>query len=225
MSKRTASKHTRHAGLSRAEVLATALAIVREEGIDFSIRRLAAHLNVWPMAVYRHYANREDLVEALVDAVIGEALAGKAGKILARQTGSWQVRLENFALAVFDTFIAYPGVARKVLHGALHTPNGIRLIEASAAFLIGLGLPKARAGEVFQAVGFFITEMAMLDHARRIGESRREILLEKIEPQRSGHPVAVEMIRLFVEVDLRDRLKSGIRLIIRAVETDLRPKT
>jgi AcrR family transcriptional regulator len=59
--------------LSRERILQTAVALADEGGVDsLSMRKIAQELGVVPMALYKHVANKEELLDALVDAVIGE---------------------------------------------------------------------------------------------------------------------------------------------------------
>src|ERR1700734_416006 len=59
--------------LSRALVLEAAVALADEEGLEgFSMRRLAQQLGVVPMALYKHVANKDELLDGIVDIVFGE---------------------------------------------------------------------------------------------------------------------------------------------------------
>jgi AcrR family transcriptional regulator len=59
--------------LTRERVLRTAVALADQGGIEsLSMRKLAQALDVVPMALYRHVANKDELLDALVDVVIGE---------------------------------------------------------------------------------------------------------------------------------------------------------
>jgi AcrR family transcriptional regulator len=59
--------------LTRERVLRTAVELADESGIEaLSMRKLAQALDVVPMALYRHVANKDELLDALVDVVVGE---------------------------------------------------------------------------------------------------------------------------------------------------------
>jgi AcrR family transcriptional regulator len=59
--------------LSGARVLQAAVARADEAGLDaFSMRGLAQELGVVPMALYKHVANKEELLDGMVDIVFGE---------------------------------------------------------------------------------------------------------------------------------------------------------
>src|SRR5579863_2900962 len=65
--------HTRRTPLSRPRVLAAAVALADEAGLEaFSMRGLAQQLGVVPMALYKHVANKDALLDAMIDIVFGE---------------------------------------------------------------------------------------------------------------------------------------------------------
>src|SRR6201996_1431131 len=69
----TRSANNRRARLSRALVLQAAVALADEHGLEgASMRRLAQELGVVPMALYKHVANRDDLLDGMVDVVFAE---------------------------------------------------------------------------------------------------------------------------------------------------------
>jgi TetR/AcrR family tetracycline transcriptional repressor len=62
--------------LNRERVLDEALRLVDEEGLDrLSLRILAARLNVQAPTLYWHVKNKSELLDALADAVMDEAIA------------------------------------------------------------------------------------------------------------------------------------------------------
>ncbi|MCB0911770.1 MAG: TetR/AcrR family transcriptional regulator C-terminal domain-containing protein [Propionibacteriaceae bacterium] len=67
--------------LNRERVLLAAVALADAEGVDaVSMRRLAAELGVVPMALYKHVAGKDELLDGMVDVV----LAGVAGELAER---------------------------------------------------------------------------------------------------------------------------------------------
>jgi AcrR family transcriptional regulator len=59
--------------LSRERVLQAAVALADKSGIEaVSMRKLAEELGVVPMAPYKHVASKEELLDGMVDIVIGE---------------------------------------------------------------------------------------------------------------------------------------------------------
>jgi AcrR family transcriptional regulator len=59
--------------LSRERVLRAAVALADQGGVEsLSMRRLARELGVVPMALYKHVANKDEMLDGMVDLVVGE---------------------------------------------------------------------------------------------------------------------------------------------------------
>ena len=73
MAIRESTATERRVPLNRERVLAAAVELADREGIDaLSMRRLGQELSVEAMALYNHVANKDDLLNGMVDAVVGE---------------------------------------------------------------------------------------------------------------------------------------------------------
>ena len=70
-------------------MLRAAVALADKTGIEsLSMRRLAEDLGVVPMALYKHVANKEELLDGMIDVVVGEIdppVAGAGWKSAVRQ--------------------------------------------------------------------------------------------------------------------------------------------
>jgi AcrR family transcriptional regulator len=63
----------RRTPLNRDRVLSAGVALADEAGIEaLSMRHLAQELSVVPMALYKHVANKEELLDGMVDVIVGE---------------------------------------------------------------------------------------------------------------------------------------------------------
>jgi AcrR family transcriptional regulator len=82
--------------LTRERVLRTAIARADEGGLEaLSMRTLAEMLEVVPMALYRHVANKDDLIDAMVDVVFMEIGVPSGG-------GDWKSAMRRRAIAIRD---------------------------------------------------------------------------------------------------------------------------
>ena len=69
----TQKTNTGRERLNRPLVLKAGVALADEDGLEgFSMRRLAQDLGVVPMALYKHVANKDELLDGMVDIVFGE---------------------------------------------------------------------------------------------------------------------------------------------------------
>ena len=73
--------------LSRDRIVEVGFGLLERDGWEaLSMRRLAQELDVWPMAVYRYFRDKDELVDALVGHAIG-AIHLPGGQ------GSWRARM------------------------------------------------------------------------------------------------------------------------------------
>jgi AcrR family transcriptional regulator len=96
MATRATSTAERPARLSRERVLHAAIANADAGGLEgLSMRTLAEQLEVAPMALYRHVANKEDLIDGMVDLVFSEIGVPPGG-------GDWKTAMRGRAISVRD---------------------------------------------------------------------------------------------------------------------------
>jgi AcrR family transcriptional regulator len=89
------------AKLSRERVLKAASRLADDGGIDsLTMRKLARKLGVEAMSLYNHVANKSDLVEGMVDLVLGE--------IELPQTRNWDEDIRVCAISAHDAFLRHP---------------------------------------------------------------------------------------------------------------------
>jgi len=87
-------------------VVRAAVAIVDEEGVEaLTIRRVAEACGLSPMGVYRHVRDKEDLLDRIVDAVVGPGLDE------VDVTGAWDEQVTELFRYARRLFLKHPGVA------------------------------------------------------------------------------------------------------------------
>ncbi len=100
--------------LHKHDVVSAATAILDGYGIaDLTVRRLARELDVTPGALYWHFANKQQLLGAVADRVLGPACTDPG-------TGGWRWRIEALCARLRDALLS-------------HT-DGAELVSASLAF-------------------------------------------------------------------------------------------
>ncbi len=89
--------------LNRDVILNVALTLSAEEGVDnVTVRKIAAQLGVTPMAIYRHYDNKSDLLAAMLDAFIKDA------SVLADHSLEWDEWLRATSINMFEALCSQP---------------------------------------------------------------------------------------------------------------------
>lgn len=98
-------KPGRRPGLSRNKILAMALGIANEQGLDaLTLRRLANQLNVAPMAIYRYFGNKEELLNEMFDYV------SSLPDLEACSSENWHEEVCNAYAAVRENLVSHPGI-------------------------------------------------------------------------------------------------------------------
>lgn len=113
--------------LSRDRIIRTAIELADAEGIDgLSMRRLAEELDAAPMALYRHVANKDDLLDGMIDLVFAE---------LEFPTGSgWRAAMRERAIGMRQALLRHPW-AVGMMEGGTPGPASIRHHNATMGCL------------------------------------------------------------------------------------------
>ena len=91
----------RRTPLTRERVLRAAVALADESGIgSLSMRRLGQELGVEAMSLYNHVANKDDLLDGMVDLVFGE--------IELPEAANWKDALRRHAISAHDVLASHP---------------------------------------------------------------------------------------------------------------------
>jgi len=110
--------------LSRARVLEAAVALADEAGLEaFSMRGLAQELGVVPMALYKHVANKEELLDGMVDVIFSE-IELPSGHLdwrsaMRRRAISTREALQRHSWAIGMMESRHPGPANLRNHNAM----------------------------------------------------------------------------------------------------------
>ena len=109
--------------LSRARVLEAAVALADKIGLEaFSMRGLAQELGVVPMALYKHFGNKDELLDAMVDIVFDEMQFPAAGEdwssTLRRRAITAREALKRHSWAIGLMESRHPGPANLRHHNA-----------------------------------------------------------------------------------------------------------
>jgi len=132
--------------LSEDLIVETALRLIGEHGPDaLSVRRLGAALGCDPTALYRYFNGTDDLVLAIADRIIGDAMAGfVAGD-------DWVASLREMALRVRAGYLAHPRAAAMAAHRVTRRKHEIQAVETGLALLLSAGFAPADATRLYLA--------------------------------------------------------------------------
>ncbi len=126
--------------LSRARVAEAAVALADDVGLDgTTMRRLADDLGVTPMALYKHVANREELVDAMVDHIVGEMIAPDADPD-AVTAGTWKSALRAQVTASRAVVLRHPWSVEAIETRTLASPVVLAYMDRLMRILFAGGL-------------------------------------------------------------------------------------
>ncbi|MEU5806003.1 TetR/AcrR family transcriptional regulator [Streptomyces sp. NPDC047718] len=112
--------------------------IADAEGLaDVSMQRVAAHLGVTKMALYRYVPGKAELVALMVDAAIGDCPAVQA------RSGGWRGQLEEWARRLGEAFARHPWILEATVGPRVMGPAELSWLERAVAALDGTGLTGA----------------------------------------------------------------------------------
>jgi AcrR family transcriptional regulator len=160
--------------LSRERVLAAAVALADAGGVDaLSMRKLAQELGVVPMALYKHVASKDELLDGMVDLVVGEIDPPAGG------TG-WKTAIRRRILSARRALLRHPWASRVLESRTDPTPAVVAYMDS----MIGM----------FRAGGFSIdlTHHAMHAMGSRLLGFSQELFQEGTDLGPDMDPAAVQ---------------------------------
>jgi TetR/AcrR family tetracycline transcriptional repressor len=156
------------AGLSRDLIIEAARRIAEREGLHrLSMRRLSAEVGVMPNALYSHFTDKEALLDALLDSLLGEIEMPDPASV------DWRPGLASLMDSSRRLLLEHPRLVTMFLSRAALGPNASRLGEVTFRFLRQGGLEGERAVEAFRALLIYTLGFAAIQAPRREADAPR----------------------------------------------------
>jgi AcrR family transcriptional regulator len=133
--------------LSRDKIVSTALRVADDEGLEaLTLRRLAGELGTGQASLYRHIADRGELLALLAERIAAEfPLPDRRSSPRTRLTRQW--------LAAWDLLSAHPWVPTVLVGGAWPAATAAASFgESTLASLSDAGLGSADAARAYRAL-------------------------------------------------------------------------
>jgi TetR/AcrR family tetracycline transcriptional repressor len=196
--------------LKRADIVTGALALLDTDGLDgLTMRKLGARLGVQAGGLYWHFKNKEALLGALADRIVGEVTATPLAP------GPWDAQLTELAHRMRRALLAHRDGARVVSGTYVVEPNTVRGGDAAMRILTGAGFPVERAGWVIFAAMYYVLGHTIEEQAQRAeGDwEQRGAGLPDTELHRAMDAV--------IKADPEDRFGYGLELFLDGVRLRL----
>lgn len=118
--------------LSKERILGTAVALADEGGVDaVSMRKIAHALGVVPMALYKHVRNKDELLDGMVDSVVGEIDPPVAG-------ADWRTTVRERVLSARRMLLRHLWASRVIEERTRARPDPTPAVMAYMDSMIGI---------------------------------------------------------------------------------------
>jgi AcrR family transcriptional regulator len=145
--------------LSRERIVGTASALVDAEGLEaVSTRRLAAELGVSGPSLYNHFRTKDEILEAVADAVSAQVDLSMFDESDSRD---WRTALHDWAVSYRAALTDHPHIVPVLARGPGRRPAGLRVADAVFGAMVRAGWPAAQATYIGALMRYFVTGSAL----------------------------------------------------------------
>jgi AcrR family transcriptional regulator len=141
----------RRGSLTPEAILAESLRLLDTEGADgFSLPKLGRALGADPTAVYRHFCSKDDLLLAIADRLIEEAMADLSPR------PCWVDTVADCARRLRATYLAHPAAAALSASRTTQRPAEMRTVNVIIGAVLDAGFTGIDAARMYRALGDFM---------------------------------------------------------------------
>ncbi|HEX4196044.1 MAG TPA: TetR/AcrR family transcriptional regulator [Caulobacteraceae bacterium] len=210
--------------------MAAALELIDARGLAaLNMRDLGVALGASTMGVYRHFRNKSELLDAVVDGVV-------AGFAPPPVRGGWQAQARALSRGVRGAMLAHPELADIIGRELRRSAVSLKVNSEMIQRLRATGVPPALLADAYWAIssytsGYALLEAQALRRAHRPGERRSrperakklEALLRAVEdiPREASHDAALVLSQPLDD----DQFLFGLDCLIRGLEEKVRALT
>jgi AcrR family transcriptional regulator len=204
--------------LSRERVLRTAVASADESGIgSLTMRKLGEALGVEAMSLYNHVANKDELLDGMVDLVFGEIETPAAG-------ASWKAAMRERAVSAREVLSRHRWAIGLMESRTSPGPATLRHHDAVIGSLRGAGFSVEMAAHAFSVLdsyiyGFALQEASLPFHSVEETAEVAEMILARLPRDEYPHltELTVEHV-LRPGYDYGNEFEFGLDLILDGLE-------
>lgn len=203
-------------GLTRDKILRAALQLVDDRGLSaLTMRSLGAELGVDPMAVYKHLANKEAVLDGLAELLWSEV------ELPSNEAVAWKERLRLIGRTLRSLAHSHPNAYPLLFRRCLSEP-ALHVFDAQLEALRGAGLKPEFAAQgvralVTYAVGYGMAELSPLLmnqlQGSDVSDVQRVVRVMQSLPEGLS-PHLAEVACVVCECDVDGQFDFGLDLII-----------
>jgi AcrR family transcriptional regulator len=212
---------------SREQITEAAIKIADAEGIEaVSMRRIAREVSAGAMSLYRYLGSKDDLIELMTDAVLGE-------DPLPDDVDGWREGMLVAANRMRAITQRHPWLATLNPGRPTFGPNTLVTMEASLRYVDGLGLTIDEMLNILLSVtgfvrGFMQSELGEAEAVRRTKLSEQEWRLSQADYIQQilddgRFPLVAKVIRdaALPHMDLDEQFRTGLNHLLDGIAAKL----
>jgi len=213
----TGTSAERRIPLSRERVLRAAIDFADRRGIEaLSMRKLGQELGVEAMSLYNHVANKDDILDGMIDIVVGE--------IEVPSGAPWKEAMRRRAISARRVFSRHPWATALMDSRTSPGPAALHYYDAVIGSLREAGFSIAMAAHAFSALdsyiyGFALQELSLPFDSADEAADIAEMVLQQLPADQ--YPHLTEMIiehALQPGYDYAHEFEFGLELILDGLE-------
>jgi AcrR family transcriptional regulator len=209
-----ASAPARSRGLSRERIVAAAVALADSDGLGaLSMARLAERLGCGTMSLYRHVANKEELVTFMLSTAPGPPPVAKPS--------DWRGALTDWAAGLWDIYHRHPWILSAAAAGPPADPGQLTWLNAGLAALAETGLSERDKLAAVMAILHYVRGAAALniDAGHVEGPGYPDLLRRLVDAERFPALSAALEAGAFdtADIDHQADFHSGLRQLLDGV--------
>jgi AcrR family transcriptional regulator len=197
----------RPGGVTVDDVVAAAIDIVDREGVDaLTIRRVAEACGLSPMGLYRHVRDKDDLLDRIVDAVVGPGLQDL------QASGPWDQQVADLFRHLRQLLLDHPGVAALCVLRPTPVIGVARFYARILAALAEGGFTGTDAVHAFDTLLMFMFGSVLWEIPRTTTDPRQRLVAVAI-----GDEASTQIIERANELSRRDPaeyFEAGLNTIL-----------
>ena len=166
----------RRTPLNRDRVLRAAVLLADDAGIDaLNMRHLAQELGVVPMALYKHVASKEELLDGMVDVVVGEILPPDG------ETG-WKSAVRRRILSARQALLRHPWASQVIESRTAPSPAVLQYLDTLIGMFRAGGFSADLTHHVMHALGSRMLGFTqeLFDDSATVDPQVQEIMIKQM---------------------------------------------
>jgi AcrR family transcriptional regulator len=185
MASRTRAGVAPRAPLSTERVLRAALVLADAGGIEaLTMRRLGQQLGVEAMSLYKHVANKDEILDGIVDLAVGEIALPAPGQ-------GWKAAMRRRGISAHEVLLRHPWACLLLMSRTNVGPAMLRYVDSTLGSLREAGFPVELADYAWNAMdshiyGFTLQELNFPIEPQQFAEAART-WLPRLPPDTYPH--------------------------------------